>query len=208
MKRKIFTIIAGFAFALCCTAQTATEILDKTAKQLENSGGIEACFKATSLRGTTERTTTSGTFYVKEDKIKIISDDANIWFDGKTQWSLYANSDEVNVSNPTEEELQSINPYTFINFYKHGFDHTMSVTTYNGKSCYKVRMIPQNPLSIKEMRIVIDQKTFLPYSIQIQQNNDYFIISIKEIKTHNKWKDSFFRFNEKEFPNVEVIDLR
>ena len=105
MKRKIFTIIAGFAFALCCTAQTATEVLDKTAKQLKNSDGIEASFKATSYRGTTTYNITSGTFYVKEDKFKMISTDANIWFDGKTQWSLYANSDEVNVSNPTEEEI-------------------------------------------------------------------------------------------------------
>ena len=208
MKTRFITLMAMLAFTLATTAQTAIDVLNSTAKKLENSGGIEATFEATSFQGTTEKSTTGGTIYIKEDKFKISTPEANIWFDGKTQWSLYANSDEVNVSNPTAEELQSINPYNFIHLYKHGFNHSMTDASYNGKKCYNVHMVPQNPLKIKEMFIVIDKASLLPYSIRIRQNNDWFRIRVQNIKTKNKWKDHFFRFNEKDYPNVEVIDLR
>ena len=208
MKARFFTLVALLAFALATSAQTATDVLNNTAQKLKNCGGIEATFEATSFQGTTEEGTTSGTIYIKEDKFKINTPDAHIWFDGKTQWALYANSDEVNVSNPTKEELQSINPYNFINFYKHGFEHSMTDASYNGKACYNVRMVPQNPMKIKEMFIVIDKSSLLPYSIRIRQNNDWFRIRVLKVNTEKKWKDSFFRFDKKEYPNVEVIDLR
>ena len=208
MKTRFLSIMAMMMLALSSAAQTATDILDRTASTLKGSGGIEAQFEATTFQGTTEKGQTNGTICVKGDKFKVVTPDGNIWFDGKTQWSLYANSDEVNVSNPTEKEIQSINPYTFINLYKHGFNHTMTTTTYKGAACYNVRMTPQKPSHIKEMRVIVDKKTYLPYSIRIKQDNDWFRVRISSIKTKNKWKDNFFRFNEKEYPNIEVIDLR
>ena len=208
MKTKFLSIMAMMVFALCATAQTATNVLDRTANILKKSGGIEAKFEATTFQGTTEKGQTTGTICVKGEKFMVTTPDGNIWFDGKTQWSLYANSDEVNVSTPTEKEIQSINPYTFINLYKHGFNHSMTNTTYNGIACYDVRMTPQKASQIKEMRVVVDKNTYLPYSIRIKQNNDWFRVRINSIKTNNKWKDSFFRFNEKNYPNIEVIDLR
>ena len=208
MKTRFLSIMTMLLLTLSAAAQTATNVLDRTANTLKKSGGIEAQFEATTFQGTTEKGRTTGTICVKGDKFKVTTPDGNIWFDGKTQWSLYANSDEVNVSNPTEKEIQSINPYTFINLYKHGFNHSMTNTSYNGTACYDVRMTPQKASRIKEMRVVIDKKTFLPYSIRIKQDNDWFRVRVNGIKTNNKWKDSFFRFNEKEYPNIEVIDLR
>lgn len=208
MKAKSIFIMGMLLFSLGASAQTATNVLDRTASTLKSGGGIEATFEATTFQGTTEKGQTQGTICVKGDKFKVVTPDGNIWFDGKTQWSLYANSDEVNVSNPTEKEIQSINPYTFINLYKHGFNHTMTSTTYNGVACYDVRMIPQKASHIKEMRVIIDKKTSLPHSIRIKQDNDWFRVRVSSIKTKNKWKDSFFRFNEKDYPNIEVIDLR
>ena len=60
------------------------------------------------------------------------------WYNGETQWSYMKANDEVNVSVPTPEEQQSMNPYTFVNLYKEGYHYQLKETTLRGKSCYEI----------------------------------------------------------------------
>ena len=209
MKEKIISILTLLIVSLSMSAQTANSILDKTANMFKASGGIQATFSAATYKGNTPQGSVQGTIYVKGQQFKIVSPNGNIWFDGKTQWSLYANSDEVNVTNPTPEELQSINPYTFINLYKNGYKASFVSKTYKNKACYEIKLVAQNSRkALKEMYIIVDKKTYYPYSVRLKQMNDWFHVNISNIKVHNKWNDSFFKFNAKNYPNIEVIDLR
>ena len=63
----------------------------------------------------------SGTIQLKGEKFVLKASEVITWFDGKTQWSYVVRNDEVNVSNPTQEELQQINPYTFLYMYQKDF---------------------------------------------------------------------------------------
>lgn len=48
-------------------------------------------------------------------------------------------NDEVNVSTPTQEELQQINPYTFLYMYQKGFSYKLgTVKTFQGKAVWEV----------------------------------------------------------------------
>ena len=58
---------------------------------------------------------------MKGDKFLLETEGVTTWFDGRTQWSYLASSDEVNVSEPTLEELQSINPYSWLSLYKQDY---------------------------------------------------------------------------------------
>lgn len=209
MKTKIISILALLAFGCTAMAQTATEILDHTAAVFKKSKGIQATFEATTFKGTTEQSNTGGTIFIKGEKFKITSTGGDIWFDGKTQWSFYHNSDEVNVSTPTAEELQSINPYTFVNLYKHGYNATARSIRYNGMDCHEVRLTAQqSQKALQEMRIIIDKRTGFPHSVRLKQKGDWFRARISNIHGGHRWDDDFFRFNAKEHPNVEIIDLR
>lgn len=55
------------------------------------------------------------------DKFTFRGDGVTTWFDGHTQWSYLSSADEVNVSEPTPEELQSINPYALLSLYEQGY---------------------------------------------------------------------------------------
>ena len=137
MKKLLYVLFALLTFTSAAQAQTAKQILDQTAAKLKKSGGLQATFKVGNFTDGKETGSGSGTIYVKGDKFHIDSPQMKTWFDGKTQWSYLEGSNEVNVSHPTEAELQNINPYTFVNLYKQGYTYSLSHTTLRGKACHK-----------------------------------------------------------------------
>lgn len=209
--RRIYTLLlAACATSFGAFAQTARQVLDQTANTLKGSGGIEATFEATQFKGTQESGTTDGHIYVMGNKFKITSPSLTTWFDGRTQWTLLTGSDEVNMSTPTEAELQQINPYTFVNLYKRGYDLSLATTTYQGKACHEVRLTAQSKSGdIQLLILVIDKTSHLPLSIRLRNNRgEWMRIRVSGIRTRRNYGDSTFRFDEKQHPGIEVIDLR
>lgn len=110
MKRTYLLVLILF-LSVSLSAQKdkqAREILDKTANALQQAGGIRATFGGTG----------NGTLLLKGNRFYLNSGGIQSWFDGTTQWSYLESSEEVNVSNPTPEELQTINPYALLSIYK------------------------------------------------------------------------------------------
>jgi outer membrane lipoprotein-sorting protein len=180
-------------------AQSAKAVLDKAAGTITAQSGVKANFKMTTANGST-----SGTIAIKGKKFYATTPQAKVWFDGKTQWTYLKNNDEVNVSNPTEAQLQAINPYNFINLYKHGYSYTMNTAGND----YVIHLTASNAdRKIKELFISVNKKTYQPKQVKMLQGKKWTTFDINSIKKENI-ADSQFRFNAKDFPKAEVIDLR
>ena len=184
-----------FSFAY---GQSAKQVLDKTAAIVAAKSGAKASF---TIKG--EQFNTSGTIAVKGKKFQATTPQATIWFDGKTQWTYLKKNDEVNVANPTEAELAAINPYNFIYMYQKGYKYTMEKK--NGS--FIVHLTATDKRSIQEMYITINSKSHIPSQIRMRQQKGWTTIDISGFK-QSKLSDGMFRFNSKDFPNAEVIDLR
>lgn len=94
----------------------AKEVLEQAARNFREAGGIKAAFTVRTSEGAS-----TGTICLKGDKFLLEAEGTTTWFDGHTQWSYLASSEEVNVSEPTPEELQSINPYVFLSLDERGY---------------------------------------------------------------------------------------
>ena len=198
MKRICFLITT----ALLCTltyAQTAKSVLDKAAANITVKSGVQANFKMTGSMGNT-----SGALVVKGKKFHATTPQAIVWFDGKTQWTYMKNNDEVNVTTPTEAQLQAINPYNFINLYKNGYDCTLNKA---GKDYIVHLTASSKDKKIREMFITINKTSYQPTQVKLLQGTKWTIFDITDLKKRNI-PDSQFRFNAKDFPQAEVIDLR
>ena len=199
--KKIVYIFMMLVIALRAQAQTATQarqILDKTAAVVGNKSGAQAKFTMSGKYGNA-----SGTIFVKGNKFCAKTEKATVWYDGKTQWTLNKQAEEVSVSTPSEAQQQSMNPYTFINIYKNGF--TMSSKTVSGK--YQVHLTAQNQQrTIKEMYLTID-KSYKPSQVKMRTDKGWTVITISNFQA-KKLSDSYFAFHSKDYPNAEVIDLR
>lgn len=203
---------AAFLFFSCAgaMAQTAISVINATADKLKNSGGIEASFEGTTFKGKKVASETTGEIRLQGTKFRITTPALTTWFDGHTQWTLMTGSNEVNVSTPTEAELQQINPYNFINLYKKGYNLTLETATYQGTPCHEVRLKAQNKnAAISQLILTISKKTGLPLSVRMKSDKgEWTRLRVNSIKTNQKWKDNTFRFNEKQYPDIEIIDLR
>jgi outer membrane lipoprotein-sorting protein len=198
MKRICFLITAALLSA-ATYAQTATSVLDKAAATITMKEGVKADFKMTGSMGST-----SGTIVIKGKKFHATTPQASVWFDGKTQWTYMKDNDEVNVSNPNDSQLQAINPYNFINLYKKGYDATLNS---NGNSHVVHLTASSADRKIKELFITVDKKTNHPTQVKLLQGKKWTIFDISNLKKQAA-SDAEFRFNAKDFPNAEIIDLR
>ena len=184
--------------ALASYGQSAKQVLDKTAGIISNKNGVTASFNISSQ----QYGKTSGTISIKGRKFHANTKEAKVWFDGKTQWTYVKQNDEVNVNTPTAADLQAINPYNFIYMYKQGYTATM---TKNGQNF--VVTLKAKGKSIQEMVITISQKSYVPSQIRMLQNKQWTTIHVNGFKQANL-AESTLRFNPKQYPNAEIIDLR
>jgi outer membrane lipoprotein-sorting protein len=198
--KKHFAIIMMLLLSVGAQAESAKRILDKAAATVSNPGGVQAHFQMISKQfGSTE-----GDIAVKGRKFHATTPDATIWFDGKTQWTYMKGNDEVNISNPTEAQLQAINPYNFINIYKKGYKLEVKKVEH----FYEVHLIPTDKnRKIQEMYIVVDETSYHPTHVKMKQKDKWSTIVISKLKTASL-SDDLFKFNSKDFPQAEIIDLR
>ena len=200
MKKNILILVLAL-LTLTAGAQNATQaraILDKTAAVVGHKGGATAKFQMTGKYGDA-----SGTISIKGNKFCANTAQATVWYDGKTQWTLNKKNDEVNISTPTEAQQQAMNPYKFINIYKTGFDMT-SKTISGG---WQIHLTAQNQKrTIKELYITVN-KSYQPTQVKMRNDKGWTTINLSAFQKKNL-SDSQFRFNSKDHPTAEVIDLR
>jgi Outer membrane lipoprotein-sorting protein len=197
--KKICFLITAVLMSVATYGQTAKSVLDKAAATVSAKEGIRANFRMSGTHGHTK-----GSIAVKGRKFYATTPQATVWFDGKTQWTYMKNNDEVNVSNPTESQLQAINPYNFINLYKKGYDYTLN----KSGNDYVVHLTASKPQTkIKELFISVDKKSYHPTQVKLLQGNKWTIFDITDLRKQ-ALPDSQFQFNSKDFPTAEVIDLR
>lgn len=200
MKRIVTTMALVLGFALTGMAQTAREVLDKCATKVSAPEGVQAQFSMNSA----QYGEASGTIAVKGRKFCASTDVTSMWFDGTTLWTYVKQNDEVNVTTPSEQQLQVLNPYNFINLYKDGFNTTMTTTA----QCYVVHLTAADPQrKVQELFINIDKSTYAPTEVKLLQKQKWTTFTIGQLKT-TALSDATFRFNSADFPSAEVIDLR
>ena len=210
MKHLLTILLLSLAVASTAVAQTAKEVLDKTAQRLEQSKGAKARFELTNFEGDAENGRTEGAIEMDGSRFHLSTPDMQTWFDGTTQWSMFEGSGEVNIQVPTEEELARMNPYAFIALYRSGFRMKMKKeVALRGTMTYEVTLTSKDSKSELQTIIVnIDRQTFDPLCIRMKSKTNWVRLSIRDLSLGHSFSPKDFTFPYAKYPNVEVIDLR
>ena len=215
MKKYIFSVLIALLSVPVIAQQEqlqASGVLDKTAEAFRKAGGIQAEFTVKAYSNGRFEGESAGTIQLKGDKFQVKTTETTTWFDGKTQWTYMDNTDEVNISTPTDEELQSINPYTFISMYKKGFSSKLGkVTTFQGKPVIQVILTATDrKQDLAYIILNVTRDTYQPLYILLQQRGlkNRSEIFINSYRAGLNFADANFVFDRKQYPKAEIVDLR
>ena len=204
MKRLFTFIIVSFLFCFGGKAITAEKVLSNAADVFSKAGSIEATYTFSSAKGGNSK----GNIKVDGKKYKIEMPHFIVWYDGNNQWEYVVKMNQCTLSTPTSQELSQLNHYAILNSYKNSYKAT-SVKS-NIKGTYAIRLTPLSSNSpISKATIFIKASDWQPVRLDIlDKTGNLSTILVTGISLGKKFNESTFTFDKKNYPGVELIDLR
>lgn len=206
-KLLLGVLLLLFAVPMSAQQPDAKNILERTAEAFRKAGGVKLAFTVNEQQGSY-----AGVLYLEGEKFVVETEGMKTWFDGHTQWSYVASADEVNVSEPTQEELQTLNPYAWLSLYKQGYRLKLSsVGGKQDKSVYYITMTAADKRKDPEsVYLFVTKDTYRLHQVDLAPRGSKYMttILINNYQTGQSYPDSFFVFDKKSYPTAEVIDMR
>ncbi len=199
--RRIFLIWTALLVAVLLHAQNATSVLDKSAATLRAAGNVKIGFTLEVDGGAS-----AGYIKLQRQKFVVNVGGSITWFDGKTMWTYVKANEEVNVTNPSADAVAKMNPYAFLSFYKKGYTAKMGKGTAKE---HEVLLTGKSGSPYTNVVVRINKSTQYPTFIKMTSSKGAVTtIRCNSFLKNQKYKDSTFQFNKKNYPDVEIVDLR
>jgi len=216
MKKILIVCVWALCYAcLPAIAQNdakAQTILQNMKKKLSTYKSLKAnfSFHISSANGKVNDSK-KGTFAMKGNKYHVILSGQEIICDGKTVWTYTKDTKEVQVSNYNPNE-QSISPAKlFANGYDKDYKYSYKgEQKAAGKNCDVIELVPNNRTKqVSKIDMLIDKTTDMVVSGTItEKNGNKYQYNISGFTPNTNIPESYFIFDTKAHPGVEVVDLR
>lgn len=213
MKKSLFTLIFILTGTLVFAQYDpkALEILEAMSAKYKSLTSFEANLTS-SLSNETDGINEEfkGKITVKGNKFKLIVDDQEIINNGTTVWTYLPSASEVNIDN-VDPDTEEMNPSKFYTIYQKGYKYLyLEDQTDGGVLCEVVDLVPEKKeAQYFKIRMNIAKKDKSIQSwIMFDKSGNRYKYTISKFVPNVKVDDSFFTFDPKKYPGVEVIDLR
>jgi len=188
----------------------AKKVLDAVSAKFKNYKSVQAKFllKIENASGKSLGTKT-GTVYMKGTKYRISVTGQEIYCDGTNIWTYDKASKEVTISK-IDPSANSITPQKlFTNFYDKDFLYKLNGNvTINGKPMQEVELTPIDKTKAFHKVLVYIDKSVINTTKVFEKTGNRYTYSVNNMATNGNIADATFVFDAKQYPGVEVVDLR
>lgn len=199
-----FILLLASAFGMASAAGVdAVDIVDKAAREFQKAGSLHVKFTMTA-----DGHKSSGEIILSGDRFKLTSPQMTIWYDGKTQWAYNPDIREVNISEPTAEELAEINPFVIISMFRNSYTPSLLKSA---PGTYRINLLPKSgaPLPIGRAIVTFSASDYMPADIAVTTDDGHSLaIHIESLIKGKNYPRSTFVFNKELYPKAEIVDLR
>ncbi len=190
-------------------AQSGAAALDKVVAKFQQTKGVSASFTLTALNALNEPMgKQSGTIKLSGDKFFWQTPDLIVWYNGSLQWAYMKATGEVNLTEPTPEEVAAINPYMLVSNYKQSYQ--VKALKAPSPQEVAVELTPkQKDSTIERIELTISRTTWAPTLFKLYYSDrSCQTIAVSKYTTEQNIPASTFVFDPKQYPEAELIDLR
>lgn len=213
MKKLIlsFSILFSAVSAFAQYDPKALQILDAMSKKYKAIPAFEANISQT-LTNDVEKISEEfkGKITVKGDKFRLVLPEQEVINNGSTIWTYLPEAKEVNIDN-YDPNSEDVNPSKIYEIYKKGFKYLyLQDKSEGGVMCEEIDLVPEKKeAQFFKIKMFISKKD---RSIQswtmFDKGGNRYKYTISKFNPNVKVEDTYFTFDQKKYPNVEVIDLR
>ena len=213
MKKSLLAILllVFVKFAFAQYDAKALETLDAMSKRYKSIPAFEANISYV-LTNDVEKINEEfkGKITVKGDKYRLVLPEQEVINNGTTMWTYLPEAKEVNIDtyDPNSED---INPSKIYDIYKKNFKYMyIQDKTDGGVMCEEIDLVPEKKdaqyFKIK-MFISKKDKSIQSWTMYDRGGNRYKY-TLTKFNPNASVPDTYFTFDPKKYPGVEVIDLR
>jgi chaperone LolA len=213
----LFLLTGAVAFAQTSNNPTsndpeAKKVLDGVSSKFKTYKTVEANFTYKAENGDGKTVSTKkGTVYMKGGKYRVSFAGQEIFSDGTTVWTYDKSANEVTIST-IDDASKTVTPQKlFTNFYDKDFLYKMNGEKKAGKkTLQEIEMTPNDKTKpFHKVYLQIDKEAKTIYSTKVlEKGGNKYTYTVTKLKGNSNVGDSKFTFNQKDYPGVEVVDLR
>lgn len=195
------TIVSLCAFSVSA-ADNGVGVMKRCAAKFSTAQSVIVDFALAHSAGSD-----NGKLTMSKDMFSIITPQLSTWFDGKTQWTYIADNNEVNITEPTGEELMDSNPFEIINSFESAFDCKLLNST---AAADIVLLTPRDKAAtISSAKITVSKSTGWPTAITVVfGENRSTSIAINKVSPGGVIPSTAFQYKKSMHPGAEIVDLR
>lgn len=215
------SVVLAFILSTTCFISTAIAQSNSSAKSvLDNASKVYSSYKTIkadfSLQGDNRQENSNfnekGKIYLVpgSGKFKIEMDNHAIISDGKTQWNVLLDLEEVQITdvNPADK---SINPSNIFNFYTNGYQMNKLGETKVGSNVLSViELIPTDQSqNVSKIQLRINNSSGFIYDTSVfDKNGNKYTYTLTNIEVNKTFSSGIFSFYKHNYPGIEIVDLR
>src|ERR1017187_171421 len=211
-KCLLVVLLIGFSsYSFAQSDKLSQDILKGLSDKYKSFSTINAEFNYT-IENAQDKTNDkqSGKVFLKGTKYKLLVAGQEVYCDGTTVWTYLMDSKEVQITDPNTK-ADAVTPANIFTMYDKGYQSKFVEEKVEGGKITQV--IDLTPLDKKKkffkIRMTIDknEKTILNSKI-FDKNGNKITYTITKLLHDAPIEDSMFTFITKNYPGIEVIDLR
>ena len=211
LRRQTLALLLCLGLSTTTYAQTdAYAVMDRAAEALRRDEGIRAEFSLQLVENGQAGASQAGNLVLQGEQFVLQTSATSSWFDGQTLWSYTATADEVYVSRPTADELQTVNPCLLLKHYRSSFACRMGPrTTWKGQSVHEVVLTPRTAdTGFESITLLLSRQTLRPLCIDLTQAGLTTRLTMTTYLVRQHFEHTTFVFDPKRHPTAEVVDMR
>jgi outer membrane lipoprotein carrier protein len=190
--------------------KTSEEILKQVSETTKSFTSIRIAFTYNMDNASAKvHESESGVLTVKGDKYKLDIAGQKVISDSKTSWTYISEANEVQI-NTVEEDPNALTPTKLLTSYSEDYkSRLVNEITKDGRAQYVIELKPNAEKNFTNVEMTVDKELYRITRIAIQdKSGNTFTYIVNKWETNVTVSDADFTFNAKDFPGVEVIDMR